>query len=57
VFRDLKQVVEDAAIDAALLEYAKSKGYNKFDAGGFDLPRAREIPAARPPSSSISPRI
>ena len=36
VFRDLKQVIEDAAIDAALLKYAKSKGYNKFDAGGFD---------------------
>lgn len=36
VFRDLKQVIEDEAVDAALLKYAAAKGYNKFEAGGFD---------------------
>lgn len=36
VYRNLKQVIEDEAIDAALLKYAKSKGFNTFDAGGFD---------------------
>jgi len=36
VYRDLKQVIEDEAVDAALLKYAKSKGYGKFEAGGFD---------------------
>ena len=36
IFRDLKQILEDSAVDGALLNYAKSKGYYKFVAGGFD---------------------
>ena len=36
IFRDLKQIIEDSAVDGALLKYAKSKGYNKFEVGGFD---------------------
>lgn len=36
IYRDLKQVLEDEAVDAALIEYAASKNYNLFEAGGFD---------------------
>ena len=35
-YRDLQQVVEDATIDAALLKYAKARGYTRFAAGGSD---------------------
>ncbi|HEY0965781.1 MAG TPA: TonB-dependent receptor [Opitutaceae bacterium] len=35
-YRDLKSTLEDVAIDAALLKYAAAKGYNNFEAGGFD---------------------
>jgi hypothetical protein len=36
IYRDLKQVLEDVAVDAALNKYAQSKGYSTFEAGGFD---------------------
>jgi hypothetical protein len=36
IYRDLKQVLEDEAVDAALNVYAAAKGYNTFSAGGFD---------------------
>ncbi len=36
IYRDLAETIEDVAVDAALNAYAASKGYNKFEAGGFD---------------------
>ena len=36
IYRNLAQTLEDEAVDAALLKYAKGKGYNKFELGGFD---------------------
>lgn len=36
IYRDLQQVVEDAAIDAALLKYAKARGDTRFAARGSD---------------------
>jgi len=36
IYRDLAAVLEDEAVDAALLKYAKAKNYSTFDAGGFD---------------------
>lgn len=35
-YRGLQAVVEDAAIDAALLKYAKARGFARFAAGGSD---------------------
>ena len=36
IYRNLAQTIEDEAVDAALLPYAQSKGYNTFEVGGFD---------------------
>lgn len=36
IYRDLQQLVEDAAIDGALLKYASARGYTRFAAGGSD---------------------
>jgi hypothetical protein len=36
IYRDLASVLEDEAVDAALLKYATAKNYNTFEAGGFD---------------------
>jgi hypothetical protein len=36
IYRNLASTIEDSAVDAALLKYAQSKGYNNFEVGGFD---------------------
>lgn len=36
IYRNLAQSIEDEAVDAALIKYAAGKGYNSFEAGGFD---------------------
>ena len=36
IYRNLASTLEDVAVDAALLKYAKAKNYNTFTAGGFD---------------------
>ena len=36
IYRDLASTIEDEAVDAALIKYAAAKGYNNFQAGGFD---------------------